>query len=249
MAASFIEIDGISKHYGMQKVIDQLSLSVGEHEVVTLIGPSGSGKSTLLRCLNGLETVDGGQIRVGGECITDRGVDLDKVRRHIGMVFQSYNLFPHMTVLENVMLAPSIVLRQPKRDIEETATRLLKRVGLLDKAKAYPDHLSGGQQQRVAIARAIAMDPMVLLLDEITAALDPELVAEVLDIVRDLAGNGMTMMLATHEMRFAQEVSTKVCFLYDGQVHEEGSPEEIFGDPKRSRTQEFLRTITSANRL
>ncbi|CAM5194391.1 General L-amino acid transport system ATP-binding protein OS=Castellaniella defragrans OX=75697 GN=HNR28_002710 PE=3 SV=1 [Castellaniella defragrans] len=249
MAASFIEIDGISKHYGAQKVIDQLSLSVEEHEVVTLIGPSGSGKSTLLRCLNGLETIDGGQIRVGGECITDRGVDIDKVRRHIGMVFQSYNLFPHMTVLENVMLAPSIVLRHPKDEIEETATRLLKRVGLLDKAKAYPDHLSGGQQQRVAIARAIAMDPMVLLLDEITAALDPELVSEVLDIVRDLASNGMTMLLATHEMRFAREVSSKVCFLYDGAVHEEGAPDQIFGEPRRGRTQEFLRTITNADRL
>jgi len=249
MSTSFIEIEEISKRYGGQKVIDRLSLSVEEHQVVTLIGPSGSGKSTLLRCLNGLETIDGGQIRVGGECITDRGVDLDKVRRHIGMVFQSYNLFPHMTVLENVMLAPAIVLRHSKGEIEETATRLLKRVGLLDKAKAYPDHLSGGQQQRVAIARAIAMDPMVLLLDEITAALDPELVSEVLDIVRDLAGNGMTMLLATHEMRFAREVSSKVCFLYDGAVHEEGTPEQIFGAPKRSRTQEFLRTITDADRL
>lgn len=245
----FIEIRNVSKSYGDATVISGLTMSVEEHQVVCLIGPSGSGKSTLLRCINGLETIDGGDIHVSGECITGRGVDADALRRNIGIVFQSYNLFPHMTVLGNITLAPVRVLKQSRKDAEQRAMALLRRVGLEDKAGEYPDHMSGGQQQRAAIVRALAMDPMVLLLDEVTSALDPELVSEVLNIVRDLAKEGMTMLLATHEMGFAREVSSKVCFLYDGSVHEEGSPEQIFDHPQRERTQAFLRSITEAKRL
>ncbi len=246
---AFIEIRGISKSYSGLKVLDRLSLSVEEHEVVSLIGPSGSGKSTLLRCINGLEEIDQGEIRVHGERITGPGVDVNALRRDIGIVFQSYNLFPHMSVLENVTLAPVHVLKLSRAAAEERAMALLARFGLADKAREYPDRLSGGQQQRVAIVRALAMDPMVLLLDEITSALDPELVSEVLNIVRDLAGEGMTMLLATHEMGFAREVSTKVCFLCDGSVYEEGPPEQIFGEPERERTRAFLRSIRDAKRI
>jgi polar amino acid transport system ATP-binding protein len=230
-------------------VIDRLTLSVEKHQVVCLIGPSGSGKSTLLRCINGLEPIDEGEIRVHGDRITGAGVDVNALRRDIGIVFQGYNLFPHMTVLENVTLAPIRVLKQAKEEAEATAMALLTRIGLAHKAKEYPDRMSGGQQQRVAIARALAMDPLVLLLDEITSALDPELVSEVLNIVRDLANEGMTMLLATHEMGFAKEVSSKVCFLCDGAVYEEGTPEQIFGDPQRERTRNFLRSIREAKRI
>ena len=245
----FIDILDISKSYGALSVLHRLALSVEEHEVVSLIGPSGSGKSTLLRCINGLEPIDGGEIRIQGDRITGPGVDLDALRRDIGIVFQGYNLFPHMNVLDNVTLAPIRVLKQSKDQAEDRALALLKRVGLADKAKDYPDRLSGGQQQRVAIIRAMAMDPMVLLLDEITSALDPELVSEVLAMVRDLAGEGMTMLLATHEMGFAREVSSKVCFLCDGAVHEEGPPEQIFAESARDRTRAFLRSIRDAKRI
>ncbi|MDR5748466.1 amino acid ABC transporter ATP-binding protein [Caballeronia sp. LZ029] len=246
---SFIDIRDISKSYGKVPVIQRLAMTVEEHEVVCLIGPSGSGKSTLLRCINGLELIDDGEILVHGDPITGPGVDVDALRRDIGIVFQGYNLFPHMSVLENVTLAPIRVLRQSRAEAEDRAMALLGRVGLAHKAKEYPDRLSGGQQQRVAIVRALAMDPMVLLLDEITSALDPELVSEVLNIVRDLASEGMTMLLATHEMGFAREVSSKVCFLCDGAVYEEGPPEQIFGDPVRDRTRAFLRSIREAKRI
>jgi polar amino acid transport system ATP-binding protein len=246
---AFIEIRDISKAYGDLPVISHLSLSVEEHEVVSIIGPSGSGKSTVLRCINGLETIDQGEIRIHGDRISGPGVDVNALRRDIGIVFQGYNLFPHMTVLQNVTLAPIRVLRLPKQAAEERAVTLLTRFGLADKAREYPDRLSGGQQQRVAIVRALAMDPMVLLLDEITSALDPELVSEVLGIVRNLAAEGMTMVLATHEMGFAREVSTKVCFLCDGSVYEEGPPERIFNEPARERTRAFLRNIREAKRI
>jgi polar amino acid transport system ATP-binding protein len=246
---ALVELCNISKHYGDQRVLNDVSLQIEEHQVVCLIGPSGSGKSTLLRCINGLETIDDGEIRIHGDRVTGPGVDVDALRRDVGIVFQSYNLFPHMTVLENVTLAPLRVLRQKHAEAEEKALRLLKRIGLEDKAQQYPDRLSGGQQQRVAIVRALAMDPKVMLLDEITSALDPELVSEVLNIVRELARDGMTMLLATHEMGFAREVATKICFLCDGAVHEEGTPEQLFGAPRHERTRAFLRRIVEAGRL
>jgi polar amino acid transport system ATP-binding protein len=245
----FIEIRDISKTFGALSVINSLSMSVEEHQVVCLIGPSGSGKSTLLRCVNGLESIDHGEILVHGERITGPGVDLNALRRDIGIVFQGYNLFPHMTALENVTLAPIRVLRQPRNVAEERGRELLKRFGLAQKAKEYPDRLSGGQQQRVAIVRALAMDPMVLLLDEITSALDPELVSDVLSVVRELANEGMTMVLATHEMGFAREVASKVCFMWGGTVYEEGPPDQIFNDPQRDRTRTFLRNIRDAKRI
>ena len=246
---SFIEIREISKSYGELPVLNRLAMTVEEHQVVSLIGPSGSGKSTLLRCINGLEPIDAGEIRVHGDRITGPGVDVNSLRRDIGIVFQGYNLFPHMTVLQNVTLAPIQVLKQSREEAEDRAMALLKRFSLAHKAREYPDRMSGGQQQRVAIVRALAMDPMVLLLDEITSALDPELVSEVLNIVRDLANEGMTMLLATHEMGFAREVSSKVCFLCDGVVCEEGPPEQIFGEPQQDRTRSFLRSIREAKRI
>lgn len=246
---AILEIDHITKRYGTLEVISDLSLSVEEHEVICLIGPSGCGKSTLLRCINRLEEIASGDIRIHGDRITGPGVDLDRLRRDIGIVFQGYNLFPHMTVLENTILAPTKVLGMPKREAEEKAMAFLERIGLAHKACDYPDRLSGGQQQRVAIVRALMMNPMVLLLDEITSALDPELVSEVLDIVRDLAQGGMTMLLATHEMGFAREVANRVCFLQAGKVYEQGPPAEIFGDPKGERTQAFLRSLKKAGRL
>ena len=246
---AFIEIRDISKSYDGAPVLDRLSLSVEEHQVVSIIGPSGSGKSTLLRCVNGLEPIDSGEILIHGDRITGPGVDVNALRRDIGIVFQGYNLFPHMSVLENITLAPVKVLRQTREAAEAHAMVLLTRFGLAHRAGDYPDRLSGGQQQRVAIVRALAMTPMVLLLDEITSALDPELVSEVLGIVRDLARDGMTMLLATHEMGFAREVSTKVCFLCDGAVHEEGPPAQLFGAPQRERTRAFLSSIRDAKRI
>ena len=246
---AMIEMRDIKKSYGHVKILDGLNLNVDEHQVVCLIGPSGCGKSTLLRCMNGLESLQGGEIRIHGDRMSGPGVDVNALRRDVGIVFQSYNLFPHMSVVENVMLAPTKVLGQKHEEAEARALSLLKRIGLEHRATAYPDQLSGGQQQRVAIVRALAMGPMVLLLDEITSALDPELVSEVLNIVRDLAIEGMTMLLATHEMGFAREVSTKVCFLCDGAVYEEGPPEQIFGDPVRDRTRAFLRSIREAKRI
>ncbi|HEY6431338.1 MAG TPA: amino acid ABC transporter ATP-binding protein [Acetobacteraceae bacterium] len=244
-----IEIRDIRKRFGSHPVFTGLSLEVDEHQVVCLIGPSGCGKSTLLRCINGLETIDSGEICIHGNRVSGPGIDVNALRRDVGIVFQSFNLFPHMTVLENVMLAPVRVLRQPRGEAEARAMALLTRIGLEGKAREYPDRLSGGQQQRAAIVRALAMDPMVLLLDEITSSLDPELVAEVLNIVRDLAAEGMTMLLATHEMGFAREVAAKVCFLCNGVVHEEGPPARIFDSPTEERTRSFLKRIIEARRL
>lgn len=246
---ALVEISDVHKRFGAHQVLAGLNLTVEEHQVVCLIGPSGCGKSTLLRCINGLEKIDAGEIRIHGDRVSGPGVDVDALRRDVGIVFQSFNLFPHMTVLENVMLALVRVLRQDRAEAEAKAMALLKRIGLEHKAKEYPDRLSGGQQQRAAIVRALAMGPMVMLLDEITSSLDPELVSEVLSIVRDLAKEGMTMLLATHEMGFAREVAAKVCFLCDGVVHEEGPPAEIFGDPKKDRTRAFLKRIIDARRL
>ena len=245
----FIEIDGVHKSYGDTPVLKGIDLNVEQHQVVTLIGASGSGKSTLLRCINGLEEINGGQIRVGGEVASGRGTDVDSLRRDVGMVFQHFNLFPHMSVVRNVALAPTRVGGVPRAVAEEQARALLERVGLADKADSMPDQLSGGQQQRVAVVRALATGPRALLLDEITSALDPELVAEVLAIVRELAEGGMTMLLATHEMGFAREVSNKVCFLHQGVLLEEGPPQQIFGDPQQERTRAFLRRIVEAGRL
>jgi polar amino acid transport system ATP-binding protein len=246
---SFLDIDGVHKRFGDNEVLRGVDLHVDEHQVVCLIGASGSGKSTLLRCINGLEPIDGGEIRIEDERVTGRGVDVDWLRQEVGIVFQSFNLFPHMSVLDNVTLAPVKVLKLKKHYARERAMALLTRIGLEAKATEYPDRLSGGQQQRVAIVRALAMGPRVLLLDEITSALDPELVSEVLNIVRELAEEGMTMLLATHEMGFAREVSSKVCFLDAGVVAEEGPPEQIFSEPSNPRTQAFLRRIIEAGRL
>ncbi|KAB2655789.1 amino acid ABC transporter ATP-binding protein [Brucella tritici] len=246
---ALVEIDKAIKRYGSLEVLSGISLDIEEHQVVCLIGPSGCGKSTLLRCINRLETIDEGEIRLHGDRVTGPGVDLDILRREIGIVFQGYNLFPHMTVMENVTLGPTKVLGMPVKEAEEKGLALLARIGLDHKAKEYPDRLSGGQQQRVAIVRALLMDPTLLLLDEITSALDPELVSEVLDIVRDLAKKGMTMVLATHEMGFAREVADKVCFLQNGKVYEEGPPSQIFGNPQGERTQAFLKRIIEAGRL
>jgi len=246
---AFLEIKNVEKHFGPVPVLRGINLNVNEHQVVCLIGPSGCGKSTLLRCINGLEQIQAGEIRLENDRVSGPGVDLNKLRQQVGIVFQSYNLFPHMSVLENVTLAPTKVLKMDKAEAESKAMALLKRIGLEKKATDYPDRLSGGQQQRVAIVRALAMEPRLMLLDEITSALDPELVSEVLNIVRDLASQGMTMLLATHEMGFAREVASKVCFLFEGVVHEEGPPEQIFGAPTQERTRGFLKRIIEAGRL
>jgi polar amino acid transport system ATP-binding protein len=246
---SFLEIRNVEKRFGPIGVLTGLDLSVEEHQVVCLIGPSGCGKSTLLRCINGLEPIQGGEIVLEGDRVSGPGVDVNRLRREVGIVFQSFNLFPHMSVMENIVLAPIKVLRQSRSEAEAAATALLARIGLAEKAREYPDRLSGGQQQRVAIVRALAMQPKLMLLDEITSALDPELVAEVLNIVRDLAKGGMTMLLATHEMGFAREVASKICFLYGGVIHEEGPPDKLLGDPKRERTRAFLKRIIEAGRL
>lgn len=246
---AFIEIDSLRKSYGAQEVLKGINLKVDRHEVVTLIGASGSGKSTLLRCLNALDDINGGHIRVDGDVVSGPGVDLNRLRRKVGMVFQSFNLFPHLTVEENIVTGPIKLLKQSREEARARATELLARVNLGHRAKYYPDQLSGGQQQRVAIVRAIAMQPEALLLDEITSALDPELVAEVLDILRDLAGEGMTMILATHEMQFAKEVSNLVVFLEQGRLLEAGPPAQIFGSPTQERTRAFLKQILDAGRL
>jgi polar amino acid transport system ATP-binding protein len=248
-ASAALEIEGLRKSFGKNLVLDGINLSVGEHEVTCLIGASGSGKSTLLRCLNLLEPVDAGRIVVAGEEITRRGVDVNRIRRRIGIVFQAFNLFPHMSVLENVTLAPRLALRQGRGEAEDRARVLLDRFGLSHKVEAYPDHLSGGQQQRVAIVRALAMQPRLMLLDEVTSALDPELVAEVLDVIGELAAGGMTMVIATHEMGFARDIATRVCFLDGGVILEQGPPEQMFGSPREPRTQQFLQRIVSARRL
>ena len=247
--ANFIQMMNVQKRFGSNQVLRGVNLHVDQHQVVCLIGPSGCGKSTLLRCINALEPIDEGEIRIDGDRVSGRGVDVNALRADVGIVFQSFNLFPHKSVIENVTLAPIKVLGLEKAAAEDRAMTLLKRIGLDHKATEYPDRLSGGQQQRVASARALAMQPRVMLLDEITSALDPELVSEVLNIVRDLAAEGMTMLLATHEMGFAKEVASTVCFLYEGVVHEEGPPAQLFGDPHQERTRAFLKSIIEAGRL
>ena len=247
--APALRVTGLHKRFGDLVVLDGIDLEVAEHEVVCLIGASGSGKSTLLRCVNLLEPIQAGRIEVGGEDITAPGVSVDRVRRRIGLVFQSFNLFPHMRVLDNVTLAPRRVLGIPRAEAEASATELLRRFGLHDKRDEFPDRLSGGQQQRVAIVRALAMDPALMLLDEVTSALDPELIAEVLDVVRQLAASGMTMLIATHEMGFARDVADRVCFLDGGRILEQGPPEQLLGSPAEPRTQQFLRRVIAAGRL
>jgi len=246
---SAVRLKGVRKSFGASEVLRGIDLELDDHEVVCLIGASGSGKSTLLRCVNLLEPLDAGRIFLGGEEITRRGADVNDVRRRIGIVFQAFNLFPHMTVLRNVTLAPRDVLKLPRSEAEARALDLLARFGLADRAGEYPDRLSGGQQQRVAIVRALAMRPELMLLDEVTSALDPELVAEVLNVIRELAGGGMTMLIATHEMSFARDIANRVCFLDDGLIREQGSPQEIFANPKQPRTQQFLERIIAAGRL
>ena len=245
MSAPVLSVRGLVKRYGERLVLGGVDLDVAEHEVVVLIGASGSGKSTLLKCVDLLEDVDDGQIILDGVDISDPRTNAEESRRSMGMVFQSFNLFPHMSVLENVTLAPRVVFRRNRSDADERGRELLARVGLAEKADAYPDKLSGGQQQRVAIARALAYDPRLLLLDEITSALDPELVGEVLDLVRELAESGRTIVMATHEMGFAREVAHTVCFLDGGRIIESGSAEQVLTDPQHDRTQQFLRRVNN----
>jgi polar amino acid transport system ATP-binding protein len=242
-------VESVHKSFGELEVLRGIDLSLAEHEVVCLIGASGSGKSTLLRCVNLLEPIDAGRIVVAGEEITGGRIDVNRVRRGIGIVFQAFNLFPHMTVLENVTLAPRKARGLSRSAADAEAGTLLERFGLADKRGEYPDRLSGGQQQRVAIVRALAMQPQLLLLDEVTSALDPELVAEVLDVIRELAAGGMTMLIATHEMGFARDVAHRVCFLHEGRILEEGPPEQLFGEPREERTRQFLQRIVAAGRM
>ena len=249
MSTPALAIAGLHKSFGKLEVLRGIDLELAEHEVVCLIGASGSGKSTLLRCINLLEPIDAGRIVLRGDEITAARVDVDRVRSGIGIVFQAFNLFPHMSVLENVTLGPRKALRLGKAAAAARATELLGRFGLADKRDEYPDRLSGGQQQRVAIVRALAMQPGLLLLDEVTSALDPELVAEVLEVIRELAAEGMTMLIATHEMSFARDVAHRVCFLDEGVILEQGTPEQIFGAPQEPRTQQFLQRIVDAGRL
>ena len=244
-----LRLEAVHKSFGTNEVLKGISLSMATHEVICLIGASGSGKSTMLRCVNLLETIDSGRILVDGEEITDAGIDVNRIRRRIGIVFQAFNLFPHMTVLRNITLAPREALKMDRAAAEERAIELLERFGLLDKRDEYPDRLSGGQQQRVAIVRALAMRPDIMLLDEVTSALDPELVAEVLGLIRELAEGGMTMLIATHEMGFARDIAHRVCFLDQGVIAEEGPPERIFTAPGHPRTQRFLQRIIAAGRL
>lgn len=248
-ALAKVDIRNVRKSFGSKLVLDDVSLQVGTHDVVSLIGASGSGKSTLLRCINLLEPIDDGAILLDGVDISEPGLNPDPVRRRIGMVFQSYNLFPHMSVLQNITLGPTKVLRHPKAQAADSALELLGRFGLADRADAYPDQLSGGQQQRVAIVRALAMQPELMLLDEVTAALDPVLVGEVLNVIRDMRGQGMTMILATHEMGFAREISDLVCFLKDGVILEAAPPAKLFTSPDRPETADFLQRVIASGRL
>jgi polar amino acid transport system ATP-binding protein len=244
-----LSMAGVTKSFGKVRVLRGIDLSLAEHEVVCLIGASGSGKSTLLRCVNLLEPVDEGRIVLGGEEITAPGVDENGVRQRVGIVFQAFNLFPHMSVLRNVTLGPQKALGLTREDARARALELLGRFGLADRADEYPDRLSGGQQQRVAIVRALAMRPEVMLLDEVTSALDPELVAEVLNVIRELAEGGMTMLIATHEMSFARDIASRVCFLDAGVILEQGPPAQIFTSPAEPRTRQFLDRIIAAGRL
>ncbi len=246
---AWLRVEDLHKSFGPKVVLDGIDLDVDEHEVVCLIGPSGCGKSTLLRCINLLERIDHGRVVLDGTDITASGVNANQVRRRMGIVFQSFNLFPHLDVMRNVTLGPRKALGVPKAAAEARAMELLEGFGLGDKAKEYPDRLSGGQQQRVAIVRSLMSEPELLLLDEVTSALDPELVAEVLRVIRELAESGMTMLLATHEMGFARDVANRVCFLHEGRVLEAGPPSRIFGEPTEERTRQFLRRIIEAGRL
>jgi len=248
-ATPALEVSGLWKSFGDLPVLRGVDLTMAEHEIVCLIGASGSGKSTLLRCINLLEPIDAGRVVVEGEEITAQGVDVDRIRRRIGIVFQAFNLFPHMSVLDNVTLGPRKVLKRLPAEARAAATALLERFGLADKRDDYPDRMSGGQQQRVAIVRALAMEPDLLLLDEVTSALDPELVAEVLNVIRELAASGMTMVIATHEMGFARDIASRVCFLDEGRILEQGPPQQIFNDPAEARTRQFLNRIIEAGRL
>jgi polar amino acid transport system ATP-binding protein len=243
---ALINVLDVHKAYGDEKVLRGIDLSVDGHEVVCLIGPSGCGKSTLLRCINALEDIEQGEVWYAGKRVSGLGSDVDWLRRHVGMVFQSFNLFPHMTIIDNVVLAPRKVLGMSRSAAEERGLALLERFGLADKAKEYPDRMSGGQQQRAAIVRALAMEPQALLLDEITSALDPALVGEVLEIVRELAAGGMTIIMATHEMGFAKDVAHRIAFLFEGKVVEIGPPSQIFDHPQDPRLQTFLRHIMDA---
>jgi polar amino acid transport system ATP-binding protein len=246
---SSVRLEGVHKSFGANEVLRGIDLDVAEHEVVCLIGSSGSGKSTLLRCVNLLEPLDSGRILLAGDDITRRGADVNAVRRRIGIVFQAFNLFPHMTVLRNITLAPRDVLGLSREEAESRALDLLGRFGLADRRDEYPDRLSGGQQQRVAIVRALAMQPELMLLDEVTSALDPELVAEVLNVIRELAAGGMTMLIATHEMSFARDIADRICFLDAGVILEQGPPDRILSNPTELRTQQFLQRIIEAGRL
>jgi len=244
-----LAIEGLHKSFGSAEVLRGIDLEVAEHEVVCLIGASGSGKSTLLRCINLLEPIDAGRIVIEGDEITADGVAVDRIRRRIGIVFQAFNLFPHRSVLDNITLAPRQVLKRSRTMAEADALRLLERFGLADRAHDYPDRLSGGQQQRVAIIRALAMEPDLLLLDEVTSALDPELVGDVLGLIRELAEGGMTMVIATHEMGFARDLADRICFLDGGVILESGPPAQVLGAPREARTQQFLQRIIEAKRL
>ena len=249
MSAPVLELRGVTKAYGELEVLRGIDLEVAEHEAVALIGASGSGKSTLLRCVDLLDDIDDGDVLLDGEVVTEVEIDIIAVRRRLGLVFQSYNLFPHRTVLQNITLAPVRARGLSRAEAEDEARELLARFGLSGREDAYPDRLSGGQQQRVAIVRALATRPRALLLDEITSALDPELVGEVLNVVRDLKADGMTMLLATHEMSFAREVADQVCFLHEGRIVEQGPPERVLEAPEREETQRFLRRLLDARRL
>jgi polar amino acid transport system ATP-binding protein len=244
-----LRLEGVHKSFAKLEVLRGIDLELADHEVVCLIGASGSGKSTLLRCINLLDPIDAGRVLLHGEEISARGIDVNAVRRRIGIVFQAFNLFPHRSVLENVTLGPRKALGLSRAEAESYATELLDRFGLADKRKEYPDRLSGGQQQRVAIVRALAMRPELMLLDEVTSALDPELVGEVLAVVRGLAAEGMTMLIATHEMSFARDVAHRLCFLDAGLILEQGSPEQILTSPREPRTQQFLQRILETRRL
>ena len=244
-----LEAEGLVKRFGEHVVLSGVDLAVAEHEVVVLIGASGSGKSTLLRCVSLLEELDDGTVRLDGEEVTDPRADADRLRSRFGVVFQAFNLFPHLSVLQNVTLAPRVVHGVSRDEAEERGMRLLSRVGLAEKAKDYPDRLSGGQQQRVAIVRALANEPRMLLLDEVTSALDPELVGEVLRLVRELKDQGTTILMATHEMAFAKQVSDRVCFLDGGTLCEQGPPEQVLVDPREPRTRQFLSRVIDAGRL
>lgn len=248
MTSEALRLEAVHKSFGKLEVLKGIDLSVSEHEVVCLIGASGSGKSTMLRCINLLEPINSGRILVDGHEISAKHVNADKVRRHIGIVFQAFNLFPHMTVLRNITLGPTEVLGRPREAEEERARALLAEFGLADKENEYPDRLSGGQQQRVAIVRALAMEPSLMLLDEVTSALDPELVSDVLRTIRALATSGMTMIIATHEMSFARDIANQVCFLDAGVILEQGTPEQIFTSPTEERTKRFLQRVTDSGR-